>query len=174
MGRAPRPWGRPHGLIRPKSHCHRDRHCPTVNPRQMSVRASASFLRARSGRRVFALAAAVLAIMLAPSPAQARGSDEVRVAGTCGRGATSSLRLSSHDRTIRIRFRVDSNRDHSRWRVVLVREGRIVWRGHVRADGGGSFTVVRRARDLRGADEVTARAVGPRGLTCIARATLRS
>jgi hypothetical protein len=140
----------------------------------MSERAPASFLRARANRSVLALAGTVLAILFAPSPAQARGSDAVRVAGTCGRGATCSLRLSSRDRTIRIRFKVDSNRDHSRWRVVLVREGRIVWRGHVRADGDGSFKVVRRARDLRGADQVTARALGPRGLTCIATATLRS
>jgi hypothetical protein len=132
-----------------------------------------SFLRASANRSVFALVGTVLAILFAPSPAQARGSDEVEVDGTCGRGATCSLRLSSHDGRIRIRFEVDSNRDHSRWRVVLVREGRIVWRGHVRADGGGSFKVVRHARDLRGADQVTARALGPGGLTCIATATLR-
>jgi hypothetical protein len=56
---------------------------------------------------------------------------------------------------------------------VLVREGRIVWRDRVRADGGGSFTVRRSVRNLRGADQITARALGPRGITCIATATLR-
>jgi hypothetical protein len=147
---------------------------PQSQPEAMSERASASFPGARGNCRVLALAGAVLAILVAPSPAEARDSDDVRAAGTCGRGATSSLRLSSNDGKIRIRFRVDSNRDHSRWRVTLVREGRIVWRGRVRADGGGSFKVVRRARDLRGADKVTGRGLGPRGLTCIATATLRS
>ena len=140
----------------------------------MSSRSAAFLLKAWTNHRVLAVAAAVLAILLASAPAQARGSNEVRVSGTCGTGATSSLRLSSSDGTIRIRFRVDSRYDHSRWRVTLVREGRIVWRGNVRADGGGSFKVVRRARDLRGADQVTARALGPQGITCIATATLRS
>jgi hypothetical protein len=135
---------------------------------------SPAFLPQGPARSVFALAGVILAILAAPSLAEARGSDEVRVAGTCGRGARCSLRLSSDNGIIRIRFRVDSNREHSRWRVVLAREGRIVWRGKVRADGGGSFKVVRRARDLRGADQVTARALGPRGLTCIATATLRN
>jgi hypothetical protein len=159
--------------VRPKSHCDLDRPCSRVSG-AMSERAPADLPRARAYRSAFALAGTVLAILVPLSPAQARGSDDVRVAGTCGRGASSSLRLSSDDGKIRIRFRVDSNRDHSRWRVTLVREGRIVWRGRVRADGGGSFKVVRRVRDLRGADKVTARALGPRGLTCIATATLRS
>jgi hypothetical protein len=103
----------------------------------------------------------------------ARGSGEVRAHGTCGGGATAWLRLKADHGKIRIRFRVDSHRGHARWRVVLVREGRIVWRGRVRADGGGSFTVKRRIRNLRGADQVTARALGRRGITCIAQATLR-
>jgi hypothetical protein len=136
--------------------------------------ASGCIRRALTSRGLFVVVGAVLlAILFGLAPGQARGSDDVRVAGKCGRGATSSLRLSRDDGRIRIRFRVDSNRDHSRWSVTLVREGRIVWRGHVRADGGGSFKVVRRARNLRGADQVTARALGPRGLTCIASATFR-
>jgi hypothetical protein len=159
-------------IVRPMSHCHRDRPCLRVSG-AMFERATASFPRARTHRDLAVVAGTVLAILFAPSPPQARGSDHVRVAGTCGRGATSSLRLSSDDGKIRIRFRVDPNRDHSRWRVTIAREGGIVWRGRVRADGRGSFRVVRRARDLRGADEVTARALGPRGLTCIATATLR-
>ena len=137
------------------------------------------FLLATAPRRLglALLAAAVLAALLAASPAGAhlaRGSGEVRAEGTCGSGASSRLRLEADDGSIRVRFRVDSNRGHARWRVVLVHEGRVAWRGRVRADGGGSFTVRRRIRDLRGADQVTARALGPRGITCIAAATLHA
>ncbi len=136
----------------------------------MSARSPAPLVTARGA----GLVAILTAILLFPGSAlAARGSGEVRVSGTCGSGATSRLRLEPEDGRIRIRFRVDSRRGHSRWHVVLVREGRVVWRDRVRADGGGSFTVRRSVRNLRGADQVTARALGPRGITCIATATLR-
>jgi hypothetical protein len=126
-----------------------------------------------AGRALACLCGLAAVLVLAVSPqAQARDR-EARVAGTCGRGADSGLRLRSDGGKIRIRFRVRSNRDQSRWRVVLIHEGRIAWRGRVRAGGGGSFDVRRRVRNLRGADTVTARALGPRGVTCIASATLR-
>jgi len=48
----------------------------------------------------------------------------------------------------------------------------VAWRGGVRSDGGGSLEVRRRLRDLSGADQITARALGPRGITCIAAGTL--
>jgi hypothetical protein len=37
----------------------------------------------------------------------------------------------------------------------------------------GSFEIERRIPDFSGADQVTARAVSPRGLTCTTSATLR-
>jgi hypothetical protein len=104
----------------------------------------------------------------------AHASRDVRVAGTCGSGATAGLRLKVDDGVIRIRFRVESNRRHSRWQVVIAREGRVVWRGRARSDGGGTLDITRRIRNLRGADQVTARALGPRGITCIAVATLQT
>jgi hypothetical protein len=104
---------------------------------------------------------------------QARASDdEVRVDGTCGRNATSQLRLEADDGSIRVRFRVDSNRSHARWRLAVVHEGSVAWRTRVRSDGGGSIHIRRRLRDLPGADQVTARALGPHGITCIAAGTL--
>jgi hypothetical protein len=118
-----------------------------------------------------------LGCLVLASPAEARslrGSGEVRVAGTCGNGATASLRLTADEGAIRVRFRVESKRRQARWQVVLVREGRVVWRGRRRSDGGGSLDVRRRIRDLPGADQVTARALGPRGITCIAGGTLRA
>jgi hypothetical protein len=133
---------------------------------------SAAISRRRSLAALIALLLAVLGIV-SPEARSARGSGEVRVAGTCGTGATSSLRLKAEDGAIRIRFKVESNRRHSRWQAVLVREGRVVWRGRVRSDGGGTLNVTRRILNLRGANQVTARALGPHGITCIAAATLQ-
>jgi hypothetical protein len=47
----------------------------------------------------------------------------------------------------------------------------VVWRGSVQARSG-SFSVERRLRDLAGADRVSVRASGPRGVTCRLTATL--
>jgi hypothetical protein len=99
--------------------------------------------------------------------------EEVEVAGTCGRGASSKLRLRADDGQIKARFEVDHNRAGATWRVVLVQERRVVWRGNARTRGrSGSLEIERRVRDLPGADQVTARAFGPRGITCRASATL--
>jgi hypothetical protein len=121
---------------------------------------------------VIALVALALAAACLAFASEAHASEDVRAAGTCGRGASSSLRLKADDGVIRVRFRVESNRRHARWQVVIAREGRVVWRGRVRSDGGGSLRVRRRIRDLPGADQVIARALGPHGITCIAAATL--
>jgi hypothetical protein len=72
---------------------------------------------------------------------------------------------------IQVQFQVEHARSGQSWRVTLVRERRVVWRGGARTQRG-SFEVERRIPDFRGADQVTARAVGPRGLTCTASATL--
>jgi len=120
-----------------------------------------------------------LLLALAPASALAKhgggggddGRQEVRVAGTCGKGATARLRLRSRDGEIRAQLEVDHARSGRRWRVSLVQERRVVYRGAVRTHAG-QFEVERRLSDLPGADHVTARAVGPRGLTCVAAATL--
>src|SRR3954451_15334858 len=98
------------------------------------------------------------------------GDDDVRVAGTCGKGAFSSLRVRSRDEGIEVRFAVGHIRHSGRWRVTIVREGRVAYRGRVRARR--SFEIRRRLSDYGGADRITVRAVGPRGLTCAAAATL--
>jgi hypothetical protein len=99
------------------------------------------------------------------------GRQEVRVAGTCGKGATARLRLRSRDGQIRAQLEVDHTRSGQRWRVSLVQERRVVYRGSVRTHAG-QLEIERRLSDLPGADRITARAVGPRGLTCVAAATL--
>jgi hypothetical protein len=99
------------------------------------------------------------------------GGDEVRVAGTCGKGARSELRLRAKDGAIRLEFRVDHARSGA-WRVVLVHERRVVWRGRARTHSG-EFRIRRSIPDFAGADQVTARASGPRGVTCEAAAVLQ-
>jgi hypothetical protein len=123
----------------------------------------------------FALAVALL-VAAVPAPASGDGDGdrrEARVSGTCGRGAKSELRLRSRDGTISVRFDVERRRARERWVVVLVHERRVAWRGQVRTrSGSGSFRVRRSIPDFGGADQVTARASGPRGNTCQATGVL--
>lgn len=101
------------------------------------------------------------------------GRGEVRVTGICGSGASSKLRLKTGDDGIELRFELDYSRAGVVWRVVLVHERRIAWKGAARTTRPyGSFEVRRTLRDLPGADTVTARAWGPRGLVCQATANL--
>ena len=120
--------------------------------------------------RVLLLTAlATLALALtAPAAALAHREDkDVRVSGTCGRGATAK------DGAIRVEFEVRSRRGGERWRVVLVHERRVAWRGRARTrSGSGSFRVRRSLPDFGGADQVTARASGPRGNICQAGGVL--
>jgi hypothetical protein len=122
------------------------------------------------------LAVICLALALgAPAPALAHGGDDqdVRVSGTCGRGAASKLRLRAKDGAIRVEFEVRGSRGGERWRVVLVHERRVAWRGRERTRSGSeSFRIRRSIPDFGGADQVTVRASGPRGNTCAATGLL--
>jgi hypothetical protein len=122
------------------------------------------------------ITAICLALALgAPAAALAHGGDgqDVRVSGTCGKGASSKLRLRAKDGALRVEFEVDSRRAGERWRVVLVHERRVAWRGQARTrSGNGSFRIRRSVPDFGGADQVTARASGPRGNTCEATGLL--
>jgi hypothetical protein len=126
--------------------------------------------------RLLASLGVVLVLVLAVRSVAAVAKDgrgEVRVAGVCGSGATSKLRLKSEDNGIELRFEVDHSRVGVLWRVVLVHERRIAWKGSVRTTRpSGSFQVRRTLQDLAGADAVTARALGPGGLVCRAAAVL--
>jgi hypothetical protein len=133
----------------------------------------------RSDLRCWAACAAVLLPLAgAPAPAWTRdgGDDsrrEARVAGTCAKGASSKLRLRSRDGDISVEFDVARSRRGEAWRVVVVHERRVAWRGSVRTRrSGGSFRVRRTLRDYDGSDRVTVRASGPRGLSCEASALL--
>jgi hypothetical protein len=126
-------------------------------------------------RRPIALIITLLLALGAPAVAGARhgNDDEVRAAGTCGGGVRSELELKARDGGIEAEVEVDHARRGSSWRVTVSQEGRVAWRGSVRAGrGSGSFSIERRLRDFAGADRVTVRASGPGGVTCRASATL--
>ncbi len=126
-------------------------------------------------RRPTTVALLLACLLLAlPASAQARGGDddELRTSGSCGGGARSELRLEADDGTIELRFEVRGARRGS-WRVVVVQERRVAWRGTVSASGGSrSFRIERVLDDLPGADAIMVRASGPRGVTCNASGTL--
>ncbi len=115
------------------------------------------------------------ALAAAPPAALARrgGDDGVRVDGTCGGGVRSELKLKADSGAVEVEFEVHRARRGSAWRVVIVQEGRVVLRTTVRAARStGAFSMGRRIRDLAGADRVSVRAAGPRGVTCHASAVL--
>ena len=121
------------------------------------------------------LAVALLSLVAAwPLAALAKDGDgEARVKGTCSKGAASELRLKSDDDGVELRFKLHHSRTGAAWRVVLVQERRIAWKGAARTTGSsGSFEVRRTLPNLPGSDEITVRAWGPRGLNCQATAIL--
>jgi len=137
--------------------------------------------RRRASLPIATLLALLVLLVLGPVSAMARGGGggggggdrpEVRVAGSCGRGASSALKLKARDGAIEAEFEVHG-RAGSAWRVVFVQERRTVWRGRGRPGGPSrSFSIERRLGDYAGPDQIFARAVGPRGITCQATATL--
>ncbi|WP_022927252.1 hypothetical protein [Patulibacter americanus] len=123
---------------------------------------------------VVLLIAATLAAA-APAPAVARGGDgdRVRTERRCGQAARVRLELRGRDGEIAVRFGLERGRARESWRVVVVRDGRVVQRAVRRLDGSGRFEVRFSLRDLPGGDRVRGRAVGPRGTVCEAEGTLR-
>ena len=74
---------------------------------------------------------------------------------------------------LEVRFEVDYTRARVPWRVVLVHERRVAWKGTVKTTSPyGSFEIRRTLSDFPGADAVTARAWGPSGVMCRATAVL--
>jgi len=118
----------------------------------------------------------LLVLCLPAATAQARddgGDQRVRVGGECSRGGKARLDLRARDGGIELEFEVEHVRRGGLWLVSVVQEGRVVWRGRVRASGsGGGFEVRRRLPDLAGADRIAVRGRGPSGTGCTASATL--
>jgi hypothetical protein len=120
---------------------------------------------------------ALLALAASAQPAAGGGDDgdgdgdEIRALGTCAAGARATLRLKRDDGEIEVRFELRHARGGA-WRVTLVHERRVVWKGTARARAGRSFELRRTLPDLAGSDTVTVQAWGPRGAVCRATGTL--
>ena len=127
--------------------------------------------------RFLLLALLLLGISAGVARADDRGGrdgGDVRVAGQCGRGATSSLRLRARDGGIEVRFRLRQSRGRGVWRVTVVHEHRVAARATRRTTrSDDSYELRRTLPDLQGSDTVEIHAWGPRGLGCRATASLR-
>jgi hypothetical protein len=120
-----------------------------------------------------ATVAALVTCALATGSAAARTVDDVRGVGACSKGVAAELRLKSEERGIELRFKLRQTQASSAWRVALVQERRVVWKGTLRTRWQShSFELRRTLQDLHGDDTVIATAWGPRGLGCRATATL--
>src|SRR5262249_29629459 len=96
----------------------------------------------------------------------------VRVAGTRGRGAPSTPKLKAGDSGIEAGFEGHGRSTAPRGGGP-VQDSRNAPRGRPPPPGRShSFSVERLLGDYPGSDQVTARAVGPRGITCQASAVL--
>ena len=124
--------------------------------------------------RLIAVNLLVVLGLALPAGASARrggGGDEVRVDGVCGGGAKSTLKVKARDGGLEVDVEVEHVRGASAWRLTLVQEGRVMWRGTARPRLG-RFELRRGLRDLAGADRVGVTASGPSGVTCRMAATL--
>ena len=101
------------------------------------------------------------------------GGAEIRVAGSCTAGVSSTLRLRSRDGQIRVDFELQRHGARAGWRVVLIHERRVEWRTSGRTRGpDGALEISRTVRDYGGPDQVSVIASGPGGSGCDASATL--
>lgn len=141
----------------------------------MHAAARAAILGAMRHRAALLVACALL-LAGAPAPAAADDDavqDRVRTAGPCPGGGERRLELRARDGTIAVRFALRHAPARGVWRLTLVHERRVAWRGTVRVRrAGDTLRLARRLPDLGGPDRVSVRAQGPRGAACTAAATL--
>jgi hypothetical protein len=123
----------------------------------------------RNGIFILALLAAVLAV----SPASAKDGRDVLVSGACTASSTSKLKLSPENGRIEVEFEVDQNRNGVVWRVALYRNGvRVTSTTATTRGPSGSFEA-RRVISRAGAPMwVTAGATRASGERCSARASI--
>jgi hypothetical protein len=162
-------------VMRPKSHCDRDRLIRTMVGMELR-------------NITIALATAVLALTPATALAKqgdddrrgddrrvedtrggGRDDDETRVTGRCTGRSTAKFKVKPDDGRLEAEFEVDQNRNGVTWRVRLRRGGRtlVSTRATTRAPSG-SFSVERKI--AAGSGKITATATSPSGEVC--RATI--
>jgi hypothetical protein len=89
-------------------------------------------------------------------------------AATCGGGARPALSVWAEQRGLGAAFTLEHARPDTDWRLTVVHEGHIAWRGGAHTDAAGALKVVRRFGDYPGVDHVSVRAIAPDGATCAA------
>jgi hypothetical protein len=119
----------------------------------------------------FLLVLAAILAALGAVPA-ARADDDVRVRGGCTGPSQLRLRVRADDGRLRIELELTNRSSATGWRVVIVRERRLLWQGTVLTARRSTARVRRSAADWFGSDAVAVRAVSRRGEACRATATL--
>jgi hypothetical protein len=133
-------------------------------------------MRSRLGR-TSVLALALLLALALPRLAGADDGDgngerrEVRREATCTGSSEAELRVRAEDGRIEVRFEIETRRPRSTWRIVLLHERRIAFRGELHTRGGDA-ELRRVVKDWFGEDELVVRASGPRAETCRASAVI--
>ena len=113
------------------------------------------------------LLAAVAACAAMPSVASADDGRDVRRTGTCTAASAMSVRLRADGKTIRVELEIEGRQRGATWRVILLRERRIAFRGVIRARAGSREVRLQRTLDdWFGRDSIVIRASGPRAETC--------
>lgn len=104
-------------------------------------------------------AALTLGAVAPAAPAGAKAGDVVKT-GPCSARSDWKLKLGMEDGRIEVQFEVDENVSGDAWRVRMVHDGDVFFRG-TRTTGGasGSFEIRRLVNDGTGTDTIVGRAV---------------
>jgi hypothetical protein len=132
-------------------------------------------MRLEGSRWAMLIAALVagLALLLPTVAAADDGEREVRRAGTCTGSSRAAIRLEADDGRIEIEVEIRTRSVTEAWRVVLLHERRVAFRGAVRPRSGGRTVRLRRTvPDWFGRDAIVVRATGPGVEICRAAATI--
>jgi hypothetical protein len=125
-------------------------------------------------RKLTVLIGLIAVVAALPAVALAKSSPGVIRQGNCSNGADWKLKAKLDDGRIETEFEVDQNVAGRAWRVVITRDGTVVFRGtRVTRPPSGSFSLTRRIANPRGPDRIvaTAKAVGRAG-SCRAALTI--
>jgi hypothetical protein len=108
-----------------------------------------------------AVAIAVASCIAMSAPAQARGTDKIRV-GHCTGASQTKIKVGAEDGRLEVEGQVDSNRNGQSWNWRIVHNYSVSARGtRTTAAPSGAFTVRRTVVNLRGTDILTFRATNP-------------
>jgi hypothetical protein len=104
------------------------------------------------------LAAVLMLSVAGTAPAVAKDGDVIR-RGSCSGSTDWKLKLSPEDGRIEVEYEVDSNRVGQRWKVKIVKNGNVIFRGARMTKGqSGSFEVRVVTSNPPGKDTFRARA----------------